>query len=544
MGLASGCSAGWLNPSQPGFVIQTYTTYQPISGNNTGTISTNGNSYQFAGDNSGWVFIGGPGAQFRGKNEGTVYLDGEGGYVMGAFGPLAVVTNRGKGSLLLGNLAGGQKAVITDVAHGSLLLGAGVVSNAQAIVVGDGNVSHGAKSVTAGSFWATGLGFFGNGGGLTDLREFDTNALAAVVAHEGMSVGAHGATIERYVATNGTHVSPFTSWATAATNIQSAVDVARAGETVWVGNGVYATGSRVGDPMLPGVLWRLVITNAVTVRSVNGPGSALIRGAADVGGVYMEGAAWLMGLTVTNGSTSYAGGVWGGSLSNCVLAGNAGELAGGVFEATLHHCTLVGNASAAGSGAARGCTLHNCVLARNVADNAAVMFSALFNCTLVDNTGDAGSLHGSPAYNCILAGNANDSGGGVSSICWMPARFREGEWVPEEGVNPLFVDYANGNYRLQANSPCINGGTNGAWTVGAADYDGERRIYPIGGRVDIGAFEYRGDAEAVHKSDSVVTAALAFALGTNGQFMIRGGTQLVFVAGMVTNVLDSDVGTP
>jgi hypothetical protein len=62
--------------------------------------------------------------------------------------------------------------------------------------------------------------------------------------------------------------------------------------------------------------------------------------------------------------------------------------------------------------------------------------------------------------------------------------------------------------------------------------------------VDIGAFEYRGDAEAVHKSDSVVTAALAFALGTNGQFMIRGGTQLVFVAGMVTNVLDSDVGTP
>ena len=63
-------------------------------------------------------------------------------------------------------------------------------------------------------------------------------------------------------------------------------------------------------------------------------------------------------------------------------------------------------------------------------------------------------------------------------------------------------------------------------------------------RVDIGAFEYKGDGEAVHKSDSVVTVALAFALGTNGRFMIRGGTQLVFVAGTVTNVLDSNIWSP
>ena len=44
----------------------------------------------------------------------------------------------------------------------SLLLGAGTVSNGQCIVVGDGNVSHGAKSVTAGSF-------HGNGAGLTNV---------------------------------------------------------------------------------------------------------------------------------------------------------------------------------------------------------------------------------------------------------------------------------------------------------------------------------------------------------------------------------------
>ena len=68
LGLATGCQAGWLNPSQPGFVIQTFTSYAPISGNNSGTITTNGNSYQVAGDNTGFIFIGGPGVQFRGRN--------------------------------------------------------------------------------------------------------------------------------------------------------------------------------------------------------------------------------------------------------------------------------------------------------------------------------------------------------------------------------------------------------------------------------------------------------------------------------------------
>ena len=163
------CLAGWLNPSQPGFVIQTFTSYEPMSGNNSGTIVTNGNSYQFAGDNSGWMWIGSPGAQFRGKNEGQMFLNGDGTFVLGSFGPLATVTNKGKGSLLLGNLSGGQRAVITEVGNASILIGAGMVSNNQSIVVGDDNASHGTKSVTAGSVWAMGEGFFGNGSGLLNL---------------------------------------------------------------------------------------------------------------------------------------------------------------------------------------------------------------------------------------------------------------------------------------------------------------------------------------------------------------------------------------
>jgi hypothetical protein len=516
-------------------VLQTFTSYQPISGNNSGTITTNGNSFQFAGDNTALCYIGGAGAQFRGKNEGNVYVDTEGGCVFGAFGPLAVVTNQGKGSILLGNLSGGQKALITDVAHGSLLLGAGTASNAQSIVVGDGNGSHGAKSVTAGSFWATGAGFFGCGTGLTDVPELDAGALAALAAHAGLTASAHGGKTARYVATNGAHVTPFTSWATAATNIQAAVDVALEGETVWVANGIYAAGSRAVGTTTN----RVAVTNAVTVRSLNGPGVTRIQGTAGVRGVYLVDGAWLVGVTVTNGG-SYAingGGVYGGSLSNCTLAGNNAALGGGAYTSRLYQCTLTGNAAPGGGGGAFGCVLQNCLLVGNTADNGGgSVLSTLYNCTMVDNTGDAGSSYYCTLYNCITTGNGN--GDGTSVRLYSLGTDYVGDGVGNLDADPLFVDATHGDYRLRHDSPCLNAGTNGAWTVGAVDLDGQLRVYPAGGRADMGAYESVSDADAVHVGDT------AIGLGNVGHFMIRNGTQLVFVAGAVTNVLDMDVGTP
>jgi hypothetical protein len=93
--------------------------------------------------------------------------------------------------------------------------------------------------------------------------------------------------------------------------------------------------------------------------------------------------------------------------------------------------------------------------------------------------------------NCIVACNAawadynytTDSTCGY--CCTVP--------LPANGFgnitnNPLFVDLASGNLRLQSNSPCINAGDN-ASVVGNTDLDGRPRI--VGGTVDIGAYEYQ-----------------------------------------------------
>ena len=71
--------------------------------------------------------------------------------------------------------------------------------------------------------------------------------------------------------------------------------------------------------------------------------------------------------------------------------------------------------------------------------------------------------------------------------------------MPTNGVGnitnaPLFVDYANGNLRLQSNSPCINAGNN-AYVTTTTDLDGNPRI--VSGTVDIGAYEYQGAGSVI-----------------------------------------------
>jgi hypothetical protein len=228
---------------------------------------------------------------------------------------------------------------------------------------------------------------------------------------------------------------PYTDWFNAATNIQDAMDVAQAGDTVLVTNGAYASGGRaVGTNVLVN---RVVVDKPITLQSVNGPQVTIIEGGqAPSGGngdgaircVYLTSGAVLSGFTLTNGATltngdsileQSGGGVWcetNAAVTNCTLIGNsANNAGGGAYYGTLNNCTLTNNSSKVGGGASGG-TLINCTLTGNRASSGGgAASSALNNCTLTGNSANGGGgAFSSTLNNCTLTINSASSGGGAN----------------------------------------------------------------------------------------------------------------------------------
>ncbi len=276
--------------------------------------------------------------------------------------------------------------------------------------------------------------------------------------------------------------APYTNWASAAHVIQDAVDVAKVNDTVLVTNGVYAVGERNGN--------RVVITNAITLLSLNGPAVTAILGARLSGEVpevtnavrcVLLGAnAVLSGFTLTNGSTAlglltYEAG--GGVLceqrsvvTNCILTGNWADYGGGAHGGTLYNCTLTANAAVHEGGGACDSILDSCTLTSNSAGSGGGAANCtLYHCTLTDNNsqlsqyGPGGGAYGCTLYNCTLNGNrANLSGGGASE-CTLYGCTLTRNFGPSDGTffNCTAADNQGGIFGTAFNC-IITGNTGGS----------------------------------------------------------------------------------
>ena len=358
---------------------------------------------------------------------------------------------------------------------------------------------------------------WGDGSTTTDAflaaHAFLSNSTYAVVLQAENSSHAAAATATVtvadyvfHVAPGGAHVPPFATWATAATGIQEAINVASPGARVLVSNGVYATGGRVINGALTN---RIAITNAIRVVSVNGPGATMIVGAWQAGATngdaavrcaYVGTNCCLAGFTLTNGATRIGGDVLlersgggafvrpGGVVSNCVVAGNGAFQGGGAAGGQLVDCQLLGNAATVGGGAITA-VLVNCFISGNRAttQGGGVYQGTLRGCTVTGNRAAiSGGFAGGSAYNSIIYFNSatstasNHSGGAMSYCCTGP----DPGGTANLTANPQLAGV--GNPHLLDTSPCIAAGNN-ANAVGA-DLDGEPRIYD--GTVDLGCDEF------------------------------------------------------
>ena len=339
------------------------------------------------------------------------------------------------------------------------------------------------------------------------------------------------ATPRHYVSTIGGGIPPYATWATAARSIQAAVDAAEPGDVVWVTNGVYASGGAVGTPVPPwytplALTNRVCVTNAVSVRSVNGAAYTHIAGQGPVGAdaircVFLTGGASLGGFTLTNGHTrssgnsddEQGGGAYifqAGHLSRCILSGNkAAQWGGGVYVyrgGTVSSSLFTDNEATqkgGGAGVQQGGTLLNCTLVANTA--ASLGGGGLY------------SANGAWVTNSIIHGNwapspwTNDIAGDptvVNSCSPDVVHGSDGNITN----NPHFVDAAIRDYRLRPGSPCADMG-NSSSVVDARDLDGEDRI--LGPSVDMGSYEYRSMADhSMHYAQMPDASGGGWALGT------------------------------
>jgi hypothetical protein len=333
-------------------------------------------------------------------------------------------------------------------------------------------------------------------------------------------------------------VTPYSTWATAATNIQDAVAAALAGEVVLVADGTYATGGKSMDGVITN---RVSVDKAIIVKGLNGPSATTIRGAWDPTSTNGPGAvrcAWLTtnatlsGFTLSGGATRSVppnpsmegGGVFGtttsASVDNCMFVANfASDSGGGAYSATLNHCTLTGNhavgsgkpgsgiAGAGSGGGAARCNLKNCVITSNFAEQSdgggAVRCNAI-NCAFTKNRAP---LHGSGAYmgthlnctfngnsdidslssywgavagasltNCIVYGNYKTEQGYINYDSTCTFTYCDADPLPS-GTGNIDVDpqlLADGVH-VVGTSPCRGAGTN---VASGTDIDGDSWVNP------------------------------------------------------------------
>jgi len=253
--------------------------------------------------------------------------------------------------------------------------------------------------------------------------------------------------------------------------IQEAIDSALDGDVILVAAGTYVENINFYG-------------RNIVVQSEDGPLSTIITPAnIGVSIVWFHSGettdAKLIGFTLRDGGISST---------------NVGALKfDGRSNPTVENCIITNCAGNLISYYYSGAVLKNCLIYDNV-ENCQIFYFGpsdyhpdIINCTIANNSDWPRSLVGFPYApkfkNCVIYGNNVGIRGNVD----ISYSLVEGGFLGTGNIDadPLFVDASNYDYHLQANSPCIDTGTN--FEAPSSDIDGMPR--PKGVWYDMGAYE-------------------------------------------------------
>ena len=298
-------------------------------------------------------------------------------------------------------------------------------------------------------------------------------------------------------------------------------------------------------------------------------------------GIHVEttGSTQILDNTISNNSnnaSSDGGGISVGFtgptlIRGNIIVGNKATQGGGIGISSGYNVTITQNLIA-GNSSSRGGGIYWIVPAVggivSVTNNTIVDNSAIQNGSAIYAEGNDGTspvknnvIIGKTGQAAIYCGNFNDNNPPIlafNNVFSAQASAYSGFCGDPTGANgnisaaPLFVDQAAQNLRLLPGSPGIDAGTNAV--VGfSVDLDSFPRIFPSGGTVDMGAYEFATATTSTTSTNSLtfadqnaatVSAPIDVTLTNTGAAVLLVST--VFVTGEFsqTNTCQTPTGIP
>ena len=313
----------------------------------------------------------------------------------------------------------------------------------------------------------------------------------------------------KYVKFDATGSSNGSSWKDAYTDLQTAVDAAIAGDSIFVATATYQPAIGSSFSMKEGVKifgGFLGAENSFNQRSLGSKATLTGNGNSVIinNNNGLTASAVLDGFIITGGNADKGGGMYNNDhvfpvIRNCIFRNNS--------------TSLTGNGGGMYNGAHAAATVINCIFTGNTAgiDGGGMLNvssdASIINCVFWGNSsaGSGGGIYNTLANpiitNTIIWGNTavvnntyglynGSSADPIISYCDIQDEVFSG--TGNISQDPLLTDATGGDYSLKNVSPCLDAGTpdTAGLMIGNIDILGKDRI--VGAAIDMGSNEFQG----------------------------------------------------